>query len=151
MNIPDLSFLYTFSIITLILNAFYYNKRINNALYLSNILSLLGYCIMMFFYPIFYYSKYNYLFHFKLFWFNIICIGYHILPVWLFTDKNNIDRSNLFTAIFDTLCLLILYYMLFQSQLHNIYPFSIPKLVILALLLLLFIYGGYYCYLWNNI
>jgi hypothetical protein len=144
MRIPDLSFVYTFSSLTIILNAFYYNERINNALYLSNILSLIGFCVILFFYPKFYYDKYNSLIHFNLLWFNITCILIHILPVVLFIDKNNIDRNNLLTVLIDTVCILLLYLLLFYSILHEIYPFSILQLFIMCIVLLPIISGIYY-------
>ena len=133
----NISFIFfTFSFLSHILNIFNYNIEVNNALYLSNIISLFGFCIMIFFYPYFFYNNYNYLLNTDLITFNLICILIHIIPLYLFKSKNKINKNNIDITIYNTSIILLIYYLLFNSILNRIYPFSDTKLIILIIFLL---------------
>jgi len=133
----NISFIFfTFSFLSHILNIFNYNIEVNNALYLSNIISLFGFCIMIFFYPYFFYNNYNYLLNTDLITFNLICILIHIIPLYLFKSKNKINKNNIDITIYNTSIILLIYYLLFNSILDRIYPFSDTKLIILIIFLL---------------
>jgi hypothetical protein len=127
---------FSFSFLSHILNIFNYNIEVNNALYLSNIISLFGFCIMIFFYPYFFYNNYNYLLNTDLITFNLICILIHIIPLYLFKSKNKINKNNIDITIYNTSIILLIYYLLFNSILNRIYPFSDTKLIILIIFLL---------------
>jgi hypothetical protein len=132
----DISFILTFSFLTHFLNIFNYSIDINNALYLSNIISLFGFCIMIFYYPYFFYNNYNYLLNTDLFTFNLICILIHIIPLYLFKSKNKINKDNIDITITNTIIILLIYYLIFNQILGKIYPFSDEKLIFLAIFLL---------------
>ena len=133
----NISFIFfTFSFLSHILNIFNYNIEVNNALYLSNIISLFGFCIMIFFNPYFFYNNYNYLLNTDLITFNLICILIHIIPLYLFKSKNKINKNNIDITIYNTSIILLIYYLLFNSILNRIYPFSDTKLIILIIFLL---------------
>ena len=138
-------FLFTFSIISHFLNYYNYNNiKIHNALYLSNILSLIGFCIIIFLYPLFFYDKYNWLLNTDLVTFNFICIIIHIIPVYFFRNKQNINNINIESTVADTILLLLLYNIIFKNYLrNNLYPFNELELLVLSisiLFLLLFYY-----------
>jgi len=132
----DISFILTFSFLTHFLNIFNYSIDINNALYLSNIISLFGFCIMIFYYPYFFYNNYNYLLNTDLFTFNLTCILIHIIPLYLFKSKNKINKDNIDITIINTIIFLLIYYLLFNQILSKIYPFSDTNLILLVIFLL---------------
>jgi hypothetical protein len=134
----DISFIFTFSFLTHLLNIFNYSIEINNALYLSNIISLFGFCILIFYYPYFFYNNYNYLLNTDIFTFNLTCILIHIIPLYLFKSKNKINKNNIEITILNTSIILLIYYLLFNPILGRIYPFSDDKLILLAIFLLLY-------------
>lgn len=134
----DISFIFTFSFLSHILNIFNYSIEINNVLYLSNIISLFGFCIMIFYYPYFFYNNYNYLLNTDLFTFNLTCIFIHVIPLYLFKSKNKINKSNIDMTTINTFIILLIYYLLFNQILCKIYPFSDDKLILLAIFLLLY-------------
>lgn len=136
----DILFIFTFSVLTHILNFFNYSIEINNALYLSNIISLFGFCIMIFIYPYFFFNKYNYLLNTDLITFNLICIFLHIIPLYSFKSKNKINKNNIEITIINTTIIFLIYYLLFNSILDKIYPFSYDKLILLAIFLLIISY-----------
>jgi hypothetical protein len=136
----DILFILTFSVLTHILNFFNYSIEINNALYLSNIISLFGFCIMIYFYPYFFYNKYNYLLNTNLITFNLICVFLHIIPLYSFKRKNKINKNNIEITIINTTIIFLIYYLLFNSILNKIYPFSYDKLILLAIFLLIISY-----------
>lgn len=136
----DISFIFTFSFLSHILNIFNYSIEINNALYLSNIISLFGFCIMIFYYPHFFYDNYNYLLNTDLFTFNLTCILIHILPLYLFKSKNKINKNNIDITIINNIIFLLIYYLLFNQILCKIYPFSDTNLILLAIFLLTILY-----------
>jgi hypothetical protein len=145
MKKKNLLFLFTFSIISQFLNIFKYNNiKIHNSLYLSNILSLFGFCIMIYLYPLFFYNKYNWLLGTNVFTFNFICIIIHILPIYFFKNKQNINKINIESTLADTILLLLLYNIIFKYYLrNNLYPFNELELLVLSisiLFLLLFYY-----------
>ena len=108
----DISFIFTFSFLTHILNIFNNNIEINNALYLSNIISLFGFCIMIFYYPKFFYNNYNYLLNTDLITFNLLCILIHVIPLYIFKNKNKINKNNIDITINNTIIILLIYYLL---------------------------------------
>ena len=132
----NILFVFTFSVLTHILNIFNYSVEINNALYLSNIISLLGFCIMIFLYPYFFYNKYNYLLNTDLITFNFICIFLHFIPLYSFTSKNKINKNNINITIINTIIILLIYYLLFNSILDKIYPLNDINLILLVIFLL---------------
>ena len=136
----DILFIFTFSILTHILNFFNYSIEINNALYLSNIISLFGFCIMIYFYPYFFYNKYNYILNTDLITYNLICIFLHIIPLYSFKSKNKINKNNIEITIINTTIIFLIYYLLFNSILDKIYPFSYDKLILLSIFLLIISY-----------
>jgi hypothetical protein len=138
-------FLFTFSIITHFLNLFKYNNiKIHNTLYLSNILSLIGFCVMLYFNPFFFYNKYYWLLNTNVFNFNSICIILHVLPIYFFKNKQNINKINIESTVADTILSLLLYATIFKYYLiNNLYPFNELELLVLSLsilFLLLFYY-----------
>jgi hypothetical protein len=135
----DISFIYTFSFLTHIINIFNYNIKINNALYLSNIISLFGFIIMVYNYPYFFYNKYNYLLNTDLFTFNLTNILIHVIPLYIYKNKNKINKNNIDITIFYTSIILLIYYLLFNSILIKIYPFDNINLILLVIILLFFI------------
>jgi hypothetical protein len=132
MKVPDISFIYTFSIIVFVLNIFYYNTRINNALYFCNIFSLFGFCIMIWYYPTFFYDKYNWLIQWNILPFNVLCVMLHILPLILFIDKNHIDSRNIIVTSIDSSFIMLGYLFIFHSILKDIYPFTLFQLFLIS-------------------
>jgi hypothetical protein len=109
----------------------------------SNSFSLFGFCIMIYYYPYFYYEKYNYLLNTNLIIFNLICIFVHIIPLYLFNNKNKINNSNIDITITNTIFILLIYYLLFNSILKKMYPFSDTNLILLVIFLLVILYMVY--------
>ena len=136
----DLSFLYTFSFISqILLMVVSKNSKIYNSLYLANILSLIGFCIMLYLYPLFFYNKYNWIIKTNIFTFNFICFLMHIIPLILFKHKQNINKKNIILTITYTIILLIIYLILFKKYLqNNLYPLNILELIILVSFILFF-------------
>jgi len=132
----NISFIYTFSLLSHILIINNFNDEINNSLYLSNIISLFGFCIMIYYYPNFFYNKYKNLLNTNLFIFNLLLTIIHIIPLYIFNYKNKINKDNIDITIIYTTIILLIYYLLFNSKLHDIYPFSHKELFILGGLIL---------------
>jgi hypothetical protein len=140
MKFPNISFIYSFSLIVFLLNIFHYNTRINNALYLCNTIALFGCCIMILVYPNFFYKKYNWLIPLNQLWFNMLLVFFHILPLFLFIDKNHINKNNIVNVIKDSILVMLLYLFIFHNLLKYIYPFTIFQLFFMSLSILIFIY-----------
>ncbi len=136
----DISFIITFSVLSqilIILNS-------NNTLYLSNILSLIGFSIMISIYPLFFYNKYNWILNTNIYIFNIICLIIHFLPIYIFRNKQNINKNNIDITIINTLLLLLFYYLLFKKYLqNNLYPLNETQLLVLIILILSFLFYYY--------
>jgi hypothetical protein len=125
----------TFSSLVLIANFFIFTHRINTALYFSNILSLVLATIMIMMYPNWLYDKYKDLYYGLLnnYGMNIYAILYHIIPVYLFRNRQKFSELLEFNTIYDSAFMLMLYYILFQDHLHNIYPLTKYQLITMCM------------------
>ena len=137
----DLNFIYSFSLLVNLFIIFNYNNnRIHNILYLSSSLALIGFCIMITLYPTYFYKKYNWILNTNLIIFNLILIFIHVLPLYLFYNKHQINKHNIEITVIDTLVLLLLYYILVRHKLHNVYPLNEIQLFYLVIFILIIIY-----------
>jgi hypothetical protein len=130
----------TFSSIVLITNFFLFTHRINTALYFSNILSLVLATIMIMMYPNWLYEKYKNVFLDLLnsYGINICAILMHILPVYLFRNRQTLSELLEFNTIYDSAFMLLIYYVLFQDHVHTIYPLTKYELIAMCAIYFIF-------------
>ena len=136
-------FLYTLSFLTHVISIFNFNTKINNILYLLNIFSLIGYCILLSYNNTFFYKTHINVFNSSLVVFNLISFFSHLFPLYLYKNKDNINQNNIEETIFNTIIVLFIYLLLFNSKLEQIYPSSVSNLILLAVFILYIIYIFY--------
>jgi hypothetical protein len=132
---PILHNFFSFSILVFVLNAFVIHPKINRALYLLNILSFIGSLIMTYSFPFFLYNKfkiYPFVQNMNIDLFNIINVGYHIIPIYLFSHRNSLKDVFSIENIFISAFFIILYLLLFYNNLKNTYPLHINELFIMT-------------------
>jgi len=128
---PILNTFFSFSILVFVLNAFVIHPKINIALYLLNILSFIGSLIMTYTFPFFLYNKfkiYPFVQNMNSNLFNIINVGYHIIPIYLFSHRNTLKDVFSMENILNSVFFIIVYLLFFYNHLKNIYPFNINQL-----------------------
>jgi hypothetical protein len=136
-------FLYTLSFLIYITSFFNFNTKINNSLYLLNIFTLIGFSILTLIDPYFFYNTHINPFNLNLVSFNIFVFLLHVTPLFLFKNKDNINKNNIVETISNAIIILLIYLFIFHSKLEKIYPLSKYNLIILAIIILLFIYTIY--------
>ena len=60
---------------------------------------------------------------------NLIAIFVHIVPVYLFRNRQKVSELLEFNTIYDSTFLLLFYFLIFHKHLHNIYPLSNSQLI----------------------
>jgi len=136
-KLPIYYILFTFSFLSFFFHFFTReNKDISNALYFANMFSLLGFCIMTYAFPTWFYYRFERLFEINIYLFNFIVIALHIAPLYLFRNRNTIDKMNLVKTIIYFCALLSLYLVCFYPIVELVYPFTIEKLFIMSLFLM---------------
>ena len=136
-KLPIYYILFTFSFLSFFFHLFTReNNDISNALYFANMFSLLGFCIMTYVFPTWFYDRFNYLLDTNIHLFNFIVIALHIAPLYLFRNRNTIDKMNLVKTIIYFCALLSLYLVCFYPIVEIVYPFTIEKMFIMSLILL---------------
>lgn len=125
----------TFSSLSFIANCFLITHRINTALYFSNVMSLILATVMIIIYPDFLYDKYSDLFlgYFNKTAINITGILVHIIPVYLFRNRQRFDELLKLNTIMDSALLLFVYYLLFRQHLYAVYPLSEYELMFMSI------------------
>lgn len=121
----------TFSSLVFIANFFVINHRMNTALYFLNIMSLILATVMILIYPNWLYNKYKGVFLGLLnsLAINVFSILVHIVPVYLFRVRQSWQELLEFNTIYDSAFILLLYYVLFEDQLSEIYPLNKYQLI----------------------
>jgi hypothetical protein len=135
LQLPFYYIFFTFSFLSFFFQFFNKNKDIANALYFANFISLLGFCIIIYAFPTSFYDRFNYL-HTNIYIFNFICIVLHIAPLYLFRNRNTIDKLNLVNTIIYVCVFLLLYFICFYPVIEVVYPFCIEQLFIMSLFLI---------------
>lgn len=130
----------TFSSITFLLNFFLITHEVNTTLYFCNVMSLVIATSMIIKYPDFVFNNYKDLFlgYLDKPIMNILAILVHVLPVYLFNDRQNLSELLESKIIFDSAMLLLIYYIIFRSRLYKIYPASEEELFYMSIVYFLF-------------
>jgi hypothetical protein len=90
-------------------------------------------------YPKFFYNEYNWIINSNYITFEIIMILIHIMPIYLFRNKQKINSTNIENIIIHTIIYLILYDLIFHSSL-KLYPLNENELIILVSCILFILY-----------
>lgn len=133
----NINFIFTFSSLSIFLNIL----NFHNVLYFSNILSFLGFSFLLLINPYFFYEKYNWLLNTNLFLFNLICLIVHVMPIYFYRKKQNINKKNINETLLGTLLFLTLYISVFRCMLNELYPLEEFQLVLMVLILLSIMYN----------
>jgi len=130
----------TFSSITFLLNFFLITHEINTTLYFCNVMSLVIATFLIIKYPDFIFNNYKDLFlgYLDKTVMNILTIFVHVLPVYLFKDRQNFTELFGPKIIFNSAILLLIYYIIFRSRLYKIYPASEEELFYMSIAYFLF-------------
>ena len=132
----NLSYIYTFSFISLMFT-FIFN---NNIFYLANIISIFGFVIIIILYPTFFYNLYKDDFDVDLITYNLLNLFFHLLPIILFYKNKNItDTTFIYLIIY-----LLIYYLIFKSKFNEIYPLSEINLIIMCCFILFILFILYH-------
>ena len=149
--LPRIHYLFSLSTLVFILNAFKIHPKVNVALYLLNILSLLGISVFTYVDPFFIFNKLNYLpilENIDVLTFNICNFIFHIMPVYLFAHRNTLQQVFSMETIRNSIIIIFIYLFLFYRNLENIYPLHIQHLILMTiifyLLFLVIHYTFYY-------
>jgi hypothetical protein len=132
---PILHYFFSFSTLAFILNAFVIHPTINLALYLLNIFSFIGILVITYADPFFIYNKfkiYPWIENMKSKLFNVFNIGYHVLPIYLFSHRNSLKDVFSMENILNSAFFIILYFLFFYNHLENIYPLHMNQLFIMT-------------------
>jgi len=118
--------LLTFSSLVFFANFIYIDSGINTALYFSNVMSLIVASIMLYYYPEFLFDKYHAVFSGRLNKdaLNTIGIFLHILPVYLFKDRQSITDLLDINIILGSGGMLLVWYILFKHLIPEVYPMN---------------------------
>ena len=129
----------TFSAIVFAANFILWNHRINTALYFSNVFSLVLSTVMMVMYPNFLYDKYKDVFFGKFtpVMMNAQGVFIHLIPVYLFRNRQTLHELLDFRTIYDASFMLLAYYFIFQHYLTEIYPTTTTELKVLGVIYIL--------------
>jgi len=129
----------TFSTIVFAANFILWNHRINTALYFSNVFSLVLSTVMMVMYPNFLYDKYKDVFFGKFtpVMMNAQGLFIHLIPVYLFRNRQNWSELLEFRTIYDASFMLLAYYFIFQHYLTEIYPTTTTELKMMGVIYIL--------------
>ena len=130
----------TFSSITFLFNFFLINHELNTTLYFCIIMSLVIASSMIIKYPDFIFNNYKDLFlgYLDKTVMNILAIFVHVLPVYLFKDRQNLSELFEPKIIFNSAILLLIYYSIFSNRLYKIYPASEEELFYMSTAYLFF-------------
>lgn len=90
-------------------------------------------------YPKFFYNIFNKYVNVNYIIFEIIMLVIHLIPLYLFKNKQKINETNIKETIINTLVYLILYDLIFYSSLE-LYPLKENEMIILMLNILFTIY-----------
>lgn len=132
----NFNFLLTFSVLSQLLLIF----NNSNSLYVAVSLSFIGFCVICYLHPYFFYNKYNWLLNTNLYIFNIICILIHFVPLYIYKNKQNLNKNNITFAVADTMLLLLIYDAIFKKYLeNNLYPLNELELMTLSFIILFMI------------
>jgi hypothetical protein len=134
--LPMIQYLFSLSTLVFILNAFKIHPKVNVALYLLNILSLLGISVITYVDPFFIFNKLNYLpilENMDVNTFNICNFIFHIMPVYLFAHRNTFQEVFSLETIRNSIIILIIYFLFFYKNLENIYPLPIHQLILMSI------------------
>lgn len=132
---PIFQYFFSFSNLVFVLNAFIIHPKVNIALYLLNILSFIGILIITYKEPLFIYNKfkiYPFIENMKSNLFNIFNIGYHVIPLYLFSHRNSLKDVFSIENILISSIFVMLYAVLFFNNMKNIYPFNLQQLFIMS-------------------
>ena len=135
--LPMIHYLFSLSALVFILNAFNMKTKVNVALYLLNILSLLGISVITYVDPFFIFNKLNYLpilENMDVFTFNICNFIFHIMPVYLFAHRNTLLQVFSLETIRNSIIILLIYFLFFYKNLENIYPLNIHQLILMSII-----------------
>jgi hypothetical protein len=135
------------SVLSFILNVFMIHPKVNVALYLLNILSLLGIIVILFANPFFIFNKFNYLpiiENMNVITFNIIITLLHVIPIYLFTHRNKLQEVFSLETIYNSIIIIFIYLFLFYNNLENIYPLNIQQLLIMCFSFYILFLGIHY-------
>jgi hypothetical protein len=124
------------SALSFIFNIFIIHPKVNVALYLLNILSLLGIIVMLFANPFFIFNKLNYLpiiENINVITFNIIITLLHVIPIYLFAHRNKLQEVFSLKTIRNSIIIIFIYLFLFYRNLENIYPLNIQQLIVMCI------------------
>jgi hypothetical protein len=129
----------TFSSIVFLANFVLWNHRINTALYFSNVFSLVLSTVMMVMYPNFLYDKYKDVFFgkFNRYAMNAQGLFIHLIPVYLFRNRQTWSELLEFSTIYDASFMLLAYYFIFQHYLTEIYPTTQRELKMMGVIYIL--------------
>jgi hypothetical protein len=130
----------TFSSITFLLNFFLITHEVNTTLYFCNIMSLVIFTSMIIKYPDFIFDNYKDLFlgYLDKTIMNSLAIFVHLLPVYLFKDRQNLSELLVPKILFNSATLLLIYYIIFRSTFYKIYPASERELFYMSTAYFLF-------------
>jgi hypothetical protein len=134
--LPMIQYLFSLSTLVFILNAFKIHPKVNVALYLLNILVLLGISVITYVDPFFIFNKLNYLpilENMDVNTFNICNFIFHIMPVYLFAHRNTIQEVFSLETIRNSIIILLIYFLFFYKNLENIYPLPIHQLILMSI------------------
>jgi len=133
--LPMIHYLFSLSTLVFILNAFKIHPKVNVALYLLNILSLLGISVITYVDPFFIFNKLNYLpilENMDVLTFNICNFIFHIMPVYLFANRNKLQEVFSLETIRNSIIIIFIYFLFFYKNLENIYPLRIHQLILMC-------------------
>lgn len=135
-----INLLLNFSFIVFIANLFIFNRTINTTLYFANIMSFFGFSAMIWLHPEFFFNKYKDLFlgNINKYGMNVIGLALHLIPIFLFKDRQTIAELLDINIIIYSAGLVLLYYIIFKNQLLEYYPSSESELftIIMSFLVL---------------
>ena len=133
-------FLVSFSILSIFLHLIPSNKRIHNMLYSSNVVSLIGFTIMLWLSPDGFYNTYVETFkqfgvnigfsrvfmneQLDMFVFNVVAWIFHVIPIIAFRNTYTLENPILWMSI---------YLILFGVYLLKIYPYAISTTVMIGM------------------
>lgn len=124
----------TFSSHVFLANIFLINHTINTALYFCNIMSFMIASVIILMYPDFLFDTYKDLFFGYLgkTSMNIVGTVAHILPIYLFKDRQNLIELLEPTIIFYSFVFVLTYYFIFKKNISIVYPASETELFYLT-------------------
>ena len=111
-----INLLLNFSFIVFIANFFIFNHTINTVLYFSNLMSFFGFSAMIWLHPEFFLNKYKDLLlgHINKYGMNAIGLTLHLIPIYLFKDRQTISELLDINIIIFSGGLALLYYIIFK-------------------------------------